>query len=71
MKRTMLFLLFAALVVVVAGGCANPYLSPQTSAAIHDREVLRELEEQTKIMEKQTEIMQEQTKLLREIAERS
>ena len=53
---------------LLLAGCANPYLSPDISAAIHDREVMRELKVQTEIMRQQTEEMQKQTALLERIA---
>ena len=61
--RTYLLIALVAAVLLCAcllGGCSYPYLSPSTSAAIHDRLVAEELQ-------KQTAEMQAQTALLRQI----
>lgn len=52
-----LVLLVLTFIVLTVGGCSNPYISPDTSAAIHDREVMRELKVQTEMMKEQTALL--------------
>lgn len=50
----MIRLLVLATLAVGVVGCGNPYLDPQTSKAVSERDQLRESEKQTALMERQT-----------------
>jgi hypothetical protein len=53
-------ILFCA--VAVSAGCSNPYVNPQTSKAVSERDQLEE-------MKTQTLLLQEQNKQLKRIAD--
>jgi PBP1b-binding outer membrane lipoprotein LpoB len=56
--RAIYWLLVLLTVVLMISGCANPYLSPNTSAAIHDRLTVEELQKQTAELQKQTSLLE-------------